>query len=58
MLYDPLGPVLPYVSAVAQHGGGSGAGVAVTEARRRPAGPGARLHCPGAFYQQARGSGG
>ena len=58
MLYGPVGAVLPYVSAVAQHGGGSGAGVAVTQARRLPAGLGARLHSPGAFYQQARGSGG
>lgn len=57
MLYGSAGPVLPYISAVAQHGGGSGAGVLVTQARRLPACPGARLQSPGAVYQQTRGSG-
>lgn len=52
-----LGPVLPHVSTVAQHCGGPGAGVIVTQARWLSAGPGARLHYLGAFYQQARGSG-
>lgn len=51
------GPLLPHITAVAQRGSDCGAGSIVSQARRLSAGPGARLHCPGAFYQQARGAG-
>lgn len=51
------GPVLPHVFAATQHTAYSGAGVAVTQTGRLPSVFGERLHCPGAFYKQARGSG-
>lgn len=51
------GRLLPHMSAVSQHRGGRGAGVLVTQARRLPACPGARLQSPGVVYQPSRGSG-
>lgn len=52
------GPLLPHVSAASQHRGGRRAGVLVTQARRLPACPGARLQSPGVVYRPHRGSGG
>lgn len=55
IVYVFLGTVRPHVFDIAQHTGDPGAGVTVTQTRRLPSGSGARLHCPGAFHQQARG---